>query len=201
MGLFNKNESTVVQPTQRQMLENNVRNARHNILVVLGFSLLNIILLVTKSYTYFLFSAFVPYALADLGMALTGKYPAEYYGEDLSGLTFLDNSFLAIMLGIAGVMLIVYGLCWLFAKNKPTAWFVVALVLFSVDTLLMILIQGISLDMILDYVFHGMIIFSFARGISAVKKLKNLPEEPQVLTVDDYYVSDAEETAVEPVEE
>jgi diguanylate cyclase (GGDEF)-like protein len=46
---------------------------------VLGFTIINIILLVTNTNTYFLFSAYIPYLIADFAMYFGGKYPAFYH--------------------------------------------------------------------------------------------------------------------------
>ena len=201
MGLFNKNKTANVQISQRQMLENTVNNTRHNLLLVLAFTIVNIILLVTNANTYFLFSAYVPYFLADLGMTFTGKYPPEVYGEDLSEWVFFNDSFLVIMLGIAAVVLLLYALCWVFAKKSPKGWLTFALVLFSIDTVGLLFVAGISADLIIDYVFHGWVIVSFAKGLSALKKLKDLPEEIVEADFVEDEIAQEEETAAVTVEE
>ena len=197
MSLFTKNQANAVQLSERVMLENKFKNSRHNILLVVAFTLINIILLVTQSNTYFLFSAFVPYMLADLGMYLCGKYPTEFYGEELSEITFLNDGFLAVMLVIAAVILVFYGLCWLLSKKMSKGWMIAALVFFVLDTVLLLVMQGIDMSMILDYVFHGWVIVSLCTGISAAKKLKNLPEEPEIPEAPE----GLEESAEQPQEE
>lgn len=179
MGFLTKNNEQKAELSQRQILETRFKNARSNLLLVLGFTVINVILLVTNSNSYFLFSAYVPYLLADLGMTLCGLYPQEFYGEELAGMEFLDTSFLTVMLAVAGVILAVYLLCWIFSKNNRRGWLIVALVFFAIDTVLLLLMGGIALDMIVDYVFHGWVIVSLAMGIVAAGKLKNLPEEAE----------------------
>jgi len=179
MGLFNKNENQQAQPvTQRQKLEGRYASSRHNILLVLVFTVVNIILLVANSNTYFLFSAFIPYAIVDLGMYFCGKYPAEFYG-DLSQYEFFDTSVLVVMVAIAVLICIPYLLCWLFSKKGRVAWLIIALVMFVLDTLLMIL-NGIGADSIIDVVFHGWVILSLSLGVAAHFKLKKLPQEEPV---------------------
>lgn len=177
MGLFNKNQGAAVQLSQRQMLENTVKNSRNNLLIVLAFTIINMLLLVTDGNTYFLFSAYVPYGLVDYGMYFSGMYPLEVYGEYLSEVSFLGKGFFAVMLAIAVVVLLLYVLCWVFAKKNPKGWLIFALVLFSIDTAVLLLWLEISADLIMDYLFHGWVIVSLAKGLSALKKLKNLPEE------------------------
>ena len=173
----------VQQPSQRAMLTTKYQNARHNILLVLVFTLINIVLLVSNSNTYFLFSAAIPYYSAVYGMIFTGKYPAEYYTGELAGMEFLGNGFFVATLVFAAVILVLYLLSWILAKKPRVGWMIFALVLFILDTGAMLLISGISADMIMDIVFHGWVIVSLIGGISAYFKLKKLPEEeplPQV---------------------
>ena len=165
------------QPSQREMLTGKYQNARHNILLVVVFTLINIVLLVTNSNTYFLFSAAIPYYIADLGMFLCGKYPAEYYASEFSDVEILDNSFFVVTLVIAGVILVLYLLSWIFAKKPRVGWMIFALVFFVIDTVGMLLLAGIGSDTLIDILFHGWVIVSMIGGISAYFKLKKLPEE------------------------
>lgn len=199
MGLFTGKAAANVQLSQRQLLEARVRNSRNNILWVVAFTLINILLLVSNSNSYFLFSAYIPYMLADYGMYFGGIYPAEYYGEFLPEITFLGNGYFATMLVIAAVILVLYVLCWVFAKKKPTAWLIVALVLFSMDTALFLLMQGINLALLVDYLFHGWVIVILAMGLSAIKKLKALPEEE--IPAPEAEIAAPVEEPVAPVEE
>jgi len=173
----------VNQPvSQYQLLASRYANSRHNILLILIFTLINIVLLVTNSNRYFLFSAYLPYLAADLGMYLCGLYPAEVYGGSKVGAEFLSTSFLVAMLAIAAVILVLYLLSWIFAK-KRVGWMIFALVFFIMDTVAMLLLNGISSDGIMDIVFHGWVIFSLANGSIAYFKLKKLPPEPEAVTV------------------
>lgn len=54
--------------SERYTLENKYNTTRYNLLLVIGFTLINIVLLVTNSDRYFLFSAYIPYTVATLGM-------------------------------------------------------------------------------------------------------------------------------------
>jgi len=59
-----------------------------------------------------------------------------------------------------------------------SGWFTVALVLFIIDTVLLLVLNGIS-GSIVDILFHAWVIYYLIVGISAVKKLKALPpDEP-----------------------
>lgn len=161
-------------------LENKYLAARSNLLLVLLFTVINIVLLITQSNTYFLFSASIPYMLVDLGMFLCGMYPEELYTGELAGMEFLPSAVFTVMLIMAISMLALYFIAWLLSKKHKIGWLIFALILFSIDTVGMFVYFGISLSMILDIVFHGWIIGILAVGISAHYKLVNLPkEEPE----------------------
>ena len=176
MGLFSKNNTNEAIP-ERQRLETKYAQSRHNILLIVLFSLINIILLVADGSTYFLFSAYVPYLFADLGMLFTGSYPSEVYTGDLAGMEFLPKSFFVVMLVIVMIILVLYLLCWIFSKKQRVGWMITALVFFVIDTAAMLLMIRITADVIVDIVFHGWVIISLAMGTAAHFKLKKLPAE------------------------
>lgn len=179
MGFLTNQNQQAQQVPERQALETKFANSRHNILIVLIFTVINILLLVTNSNSYFLFSAYIPYLFADLGMYLCGKYPAEFYSEEYALTEFLPGGFLAVMLVIAAVILALYLLSWMFTKKGSKGWMVFALVFFSVDTGVMFFLNGISTDMIFDVVLHAWVIYSLASGVSVASKLEKLPAEPE----------------------
>ncbi len=167
--------STQKNLSNRQILETRYKNSRSNLLLVIAFSVINLILLITQSNTYFLFSAYIPYALVNLGMILCGMYPAEYYGEDVIG--FLDSSVFAVCLAIAAIIITLYVISWIFSKNNKSGWLIFALVFFAIDTVGMFAFVGFQFDSIIDIAFHVWVIVSLAMGINASSKLKKLTEE------------------------
>ena len=175
-NIFTKNQ-TNTSFTPRQLLENKYKVSRANLLLVLAFTAINLILLLINSNTYFLFSAFIPYFIADLGMLMCGKYPAEFYVDDFAGMEFLDTSFLVVMVVIAFAVLALYLLAWFLSKNNKVGWLIFALILFGIDTVLMFLLSGISVSSIFDILFHAWVIYELAVGIHAHYKLKALPPE------------------------
>ena len=178
MAFFKNNQAANQQFSQRQVLENKYNSSRHNILLVVVFTFINLILLVTNSNTYFLFSAYVPYFIADLGMFLGGKYPAEFYTGEMAGMDVFGNGFFVATLVTALVITALYLLSWIFCKKK-SGWMVFALVFFILDTVAMFVLNGVSADQIIDVIFHAWVIISLFSGISAYNKLKKLPEEPE----------------------
>ena len=174
---FLKNNNTAQALSPRQQLETKYSSSRANILLVVIFSAINVFLLVTNSNTYFLFSAYIPFLLADIGMAFCGKYPAEYYEGNIADYDFFDEGFFIAVVAIAVAVILLYLLSWLFSK-KNVGWMIFSLVFFAVDTAVMLYMTGVSSDMILDIVFHAWVIVSLVSGVISYFKLKKLPEEP-----------------------
>ncbi len=173
--LFNNNSRTPAIP-ERQRLENRYNASRGNLLLVIVFTLINIVLIFTKSYSYFLFSAFVPYVMVDEGWYWTGRYPSEYY-ED--GVILSADSFLYTMIAIVAVVLVVYLLCWLFSNKNRVGWLITALVFFALDTVFYVWYCGISVEGIIDLLFHVWVLYYLISGIVAHYKLKKLPPEEE----------------------
>ena len=196
-GFFKKNEQQSISP--RQLLEAQYNNARNNILLVVLFTVVNVVLLVTNSNTYFLFSASVPYYLADYGMFFGGFYPEEVYAG-FEGFEFLGAPMLAIALGIAAVIVVLYLLSWLFSKKGRVGWLIFALVFFALDTVAMLLLMGINSEMIIDIVFHAWVLFSLGSGIYANAKLKALPAEEPVVVPESGWEVPAEPMVGQPIE-
>ena len=173
------NFQTQGQPSPRALYEQKYRTSRMNLLLVVAFTAINLILLITNANSYFLFSAFVPYFIAGLGMMICGRFPEEYY-EGMEELTFFDNSVFAVLLIIAFALTLLYLLAWFMSSKNRSGWLIFALVFFAIDTIAMIFIDGISLAGILDVAFHGWVIYYLVIGISAAKKLKELPPEEEL---------------------
>ncbi len=173
---FNQN-----QTSQREVYEQKYNNSRNNLLWVVIFTAINLTLLVTNSGTYFLFSAYIPYFITIIGMLLCGRYPAEYYIEYLGEeLVFFDNTLFIILLVISIVITLLYLLSWFMSRKNRVGWLIFALVFFTIDTVGMLLIAGISVESIVDILFHAWVIFSLISGIVNHFKLKKLPPEQKV---------------------
>lgn len=156
-------QSTNIDKNSREYLENKLRGARHSLLLVLVFTVVNLVLLLTDGNTYFLFSAAVPYYLTAFGM----------------GMDFDTGSsvFTTTALVISAVILLAYLLCWIFSKKK-VGWYVVALVLFILDTVLLVLMAfalELLSDSIMDLVFHAWVVVELCQALVANKKLKAMP--------------------------
>lgn len=169
------NDQTQKAPVSPNVSEAKYRTARFNLLGALLFTVVNMVLCITGSGTYFLFSIALPYYLTDLGMALAGKYPPEYY-EGSEDFEPLGNGVLIGCLVVALIILAFYLLAFLFSKKPSPAWMTVSLCLFSIDTVVMLLFNlGI-----IDLIFHIWVIYYLVMGLKTAKQLKNAPEPSPV---------------------
>lgn len=184
MSIFSKNNTQTTQIDARTLLQNKYNAARHNLLIVLAFTLVNILLMALDANSYFLFSAYIPYWIVGLGMLMCGMFPAEYYELYYGDIEFLDQSVFAVLLAIALVLTSLYLLCWIFSKKNRVGWLIFALVWFGIDSAFLLLMMGDGFaDFIMDIVFHAWVIVSLVNGIRSYYKLKNMPEdEPDMLS-------------------
>lgn len=197
MSKLFKNNQQNTNLTPRQRLENKYNGTKGNLLLVVVFTVINLVLLITNANTYFLFSAYVPYAILDLAMFFCGKYPAEYYAE-LGEMPVLNSTVFYIAIAVAFVIVLLYFVSWLFIKKGKNGWLVFSLVFFSFDTAVMFLLNGIDTSMIMDILFHAWVIYSLAQGIDAYKKLKKLDME-EAEKQNDEFSAEAEAVQTEPV--
>lgn len=175
--LFQKNETLNIP--EHQKLENRYKGSINNLLVIVLFSVVNIVLLVTNANSYFLFSAFIPYFLADYGMYYCGMYPEDYY-YDVGEMEFLDKSYFVYALVIAAVILFVYLLCWFMAKKKKIGWVIAALIFFALDTAAMLFFMGINMDMFMDILIHIWVFGYLINAIVVYRKMKKAPETEEI---------------------
>ena len=178
--------------SERQMLEQKFTRSRHNLLIVVAFTLLNIVMLLLKSDTYLLFAASIPYYLVFYGMMFTGKFPADWYGGEIEEYTIFNDTFFVITLILALVCLLFYVSFWYFSRKGGAGWLIAALIFIVLDTVGMFLLVGFDPSMLLDVLFHGWIIFEMYVGISTAKKLKNLPPEEDLPPMDESFSDPAE---------
>lgn len=182
--LFGKKENFNVSGPHRS-LETAYKNSISNMLLIVAFTVVNIVLLIVNADTYFLFSAFIPYLLADYAMYFGGKYPPEYY--ELMGETevYADNTFFAVALTLAFVTAAVYLICWLAARKKKLGGIIAALVFFIIDTVVMFLFLGFDMSIIVDVIMHGFVIVCLVNAIINFKKIKAMPAEAEMLVAEE----------------
>ena len=160
---------------KRAALYSKFSAARMNILLLIVFSVINILSLTLGSGGFFLFTGAIPYQIVDIGIKLCGFESEEYYTQ-LGIAPAFDKAFLTVFILIAVAILVLYLLCWLFSKKRGSVWLKVALALVSADTMAMLLGGNLS-TMLLDAVFHIWLIVIIFIGISSYDKLKAMPKE------------------------
>ena len=156
MGLFNKKPMTAEQAAleaQRKTPQGKYAAARSNLLLVVVFSLINLVLTVVEADMYFLFSSTFPQVALVFGQAFT---------EELQMPVFFV---VGLVLAIVSVGL--YALCWLLSK-KNIGWMIAATVLFGLDCLLLLLF--LDVEMIVDIVFHVWVMVCLISGCIAGSK-------------------------------
>ncbi|MBQ8880194.1 MAG: hypothetical protein IJY69_05110 [Clostridia bacterium] len=183
--LFSKTQSAN-PPSERDLLNNKYQSARSVFLLVVALTVVNMVMAVVGEDTYFLFSIFIPYFLTFLGAMLCGKMPEEYYVGENAIEPYESSGIMWVLVAISAIIVIAAAVLWLISKKPSTIKMIVMLAFFALDTVLMLLISGIDLTMILDYVMHAYIIYALITGISAAAKLKALPQESPVAPDDSF---------------
>lgn len=133
-------------------------SARADLLIMIVLTVVNIVLMFFGSETIMLFSAIIPYS------AVASCYV--YAGSFIYGTT------------IAVVVIGLYLLSW-FMSKKDYRWFILATVLFIIDTLYMIPFFDFSADFassIIDIGFHVLVLYYLIVGIVTGKSLKTLKD-------------------------
>ena len=181
MGKFFNSADSSKQYSERELLQNKYHSARTSLLAMIAFTVVNIVLLFIDSSSYFLFSLYVPYILVFMGLLFTGRLPEISNMEEFAGFEILPDVVLTVMVVLASIIVLLHLISWIFSKKNRVGWLIFALVLFSIDTVFMFLMQGISVDTIIDVVFHVWVIVSLANGIRAHKKLQALPPEEVIV--------------------
>lgn len=154
MGLFNKDTEQVKAVKSPEMV---YANARNNLLLVVIFTAVNVILRLISADTYFLFSASIPMACLDIAV-------------------LTEISALMVPATVASLLITaLYLVCWIFSK-KHHGWMIAALVLFSLDTLLMFFIYYIE-AVIVDLLIHVWVLYYLVTGTAAIKKMQQQPAE------------------------
>lgn len=207
MAFFGASNQQSVSP--RLMLENKARYSGSIILILAIVTLISILMPAFGDDRFFLFSFFIPWFIVYAVALNTGRFPPEYY-EEIGGWEneeFFPNSVFIVGLVIAILMVVVIALIFVMSIKHRKRGVFIAAVLYSIDTALMLLLLGIDVSMLLDYVFHALGLWVLWSGYSAILKLEKMPPEEPANTApaaSDFYSGDnvpedfpVEETPVE----
>ncbi len=171
------NQNNLPEVVNEFTAQNNLyKSARIDILLIVAFTAVNIFLTLTMANLYFLFSAFIPFNFVLQTMFACGKFPPEYYASDME---FWPEYFFYAAIAVAVISIAFYLICYIFSSKNRYGWMIAALAFFAVDTVY--LLMCFNLDLIVDLIFHGIVIFFLVRGILAGLRLKELPSEEELL--------------------
>ena len=147
-----------------------------SLLLIVILTVVNLIMTILDTNTYFLFSASVPYYLVFVGMGIENGF--------VDGAWNVKGTLTYTGLVIALVIVAVYLLCWLLSKERA-GWLTAALVLFIVDTVALVVITFALYDSpmgkLVDFLLHIWAIVELVLAVRGSRKLKELPptEEPR----------------------
>ena len=174
MDLKNKNTNKIVA-SQSNTLSGMYIHARCDLLFIGIMTVINILLLLTNTDTYFLFSATVPYLIVYIGMIACGRFPAEFYTDGWEGFAILPPMCIGFFLLFAFAITALYVLSYFLSKKDKVGWLIFALVFFAIDTIIMFVFQTIDGSMIIDFALRIYVLVSFVMGIISQYRLKKLP--------------------------
>lgn len=144
---------------QRNALQKRYNTARTELLLVIILTVVNIVLFFAGSDSMMLFSASVP-----------------FYAVVFASMFGIQELLIAGCI-LAGIIIVLYFLCWLLSKNRP-GWLVAAVVLFAIDTVCMLglYILAEEVSAVMDMLIHALVLYYLIAGLSSHRKLKKLPQ-------------------------
>lgn len=158
---FNINNA-VMSP--REKCEKGYAAARYNLLGVIALTVLNIIMFLTGSESYFLFSATMPYQLVVIGSVLVQEGAA--------------SAVLVVTIIVAALIIAAYLVC--FFIGKKSVWgMIVALILFAIDSVwfLFLAVSAFDSSLIINFVFQAWVLYYLIMAVVYHFKLKAMPCE------------------------
>ena len=156
----------------RENLLRSIAGGRSSLLMILIFTVVNLVFLVLDVDRYFLFSASVPYYLTMLGKGIDNGF--------VDGPWDVNGTYTVTGLVISVVVLALYLLCWLLSKKK-SGWLTAALVLFILDTAALAVFTFTLYDNpmvnLVDFILHGWAIFELGKAVKSASRLKKMPAQ------------------------
>ena len=146
-----------------EYLTKKISAGRYSLQLIILLTVVNTVFLLADSDHYFVFSASIPYFLTALGMGMD---------EALSG-GIGTFTIIAVVIGI--IVMGIYVLCWALGEKKP-GWLTAALVLFSLDTVGLLVITFTLLEdpilNLVDIIFHALAVYELVMAVICAGKLK-----------------------------
>lgn len=156
-ALKKQQEANRKDPNKRYQL------ARTNLMIMIAFTVVNLVIALAQMDFYFLFKAFLPELIIN---ALWETAPA-------AGI------------GIAVLLVGFYVLCWVLSKKRK-GWMTAALVFFAADVAVMLSFvtiyfvnESFEADILIDILFEGYVLVCLISGVRAARAIDNASaEEP-----------------------
>ena len=172
------NEVLTMDKNSPEYLTKKISAGRYSLQLIILLTVVNTVFLLADSDHYYVFSASIPYYLTAFGMGMD---------EALSG-GIGTFTIIAVVIGV--LVMGVYALCWACCEKKP-GWLTAALVLFSVDTVGLLVVSFALLDdpflNILDIIIHALVVYELARAVACAKKLKQQADTVACRTYPEIY--------------
>ena len=140
-----------------------ITGGRASLLLIVVLTVVNIVLLLIEADRYFVFSASIPYYLTAFAMGMDSVFT--------SGI----GTYTIIAIVISVIVVGIYLLCWALGEKKPS-WLTAALVLFSLDTVGLLVITFTLLEdpilNLVDIIFHALAVYELVMAVICAGKLK-----------------------------
>jgi len=165
-------EKKAVDKNSPDWLQDKIASGRHSLLLIVVFTVVNLVMVWLDSGTYFLFSASVPYYLTLYSKGIDNYFVDGPWPE--------NGPYTMLALAVSAVILLLFLLCWLLSRRR-TGWLIPAAVLFVVDTLALAWctfnIVYDPVGNIVDFVIHFWAIWELIRAIRCGSRLKKLAQQ------------------------
>ncbi|MDD4124395.1 MAG: hypothetical protein PHW77_01520 [Eubacteriales bacterium] len=142
--------------------------ARINLLMMVLLTCVNILLILVDSDRSFPFSAFLPQFFFFLGL------------NKVTGVPAFNTIGSALFITLGTLIILFFLLSYIFSKKKP-GWMITALVLFSIDCLIFIImaLQTFEPSYMIDILFHVWVMYYLIVGVKYSEYATLLPEIPE----------------------
>ena len=171
----------------KEMFARDLKISNGNVLMMIVFTLVNIVLILVNADISFPFSAAVPMYLVLLFSELCGMRSDEFYeanyGSDWQTIEFFESGLFWAVVAIALIMVAIYFVLWYFSKKKK-AFTIVLTVLYAIDTLGLLgfctLVYAFDFYAIIDFAFHAWVFYYLILALKAWDGMEYAPSEGEL---------------------
>ena len=163
--------------SERDALAQKYKNARYNLIFAIVATLVNLLFVLIGEDSYFLFSIAIPYFFSYIAAFYCGYFPEEMYAE-IPDMVYYPKEIFYVVFALSLAVVALYVVAFFLSKKQKVGWLIFALAFFSLDTLIMLFVYGITISFLLDYLFHAWLLWILFAGILAHFKWKKIPLDP-----------------------